>query len=145
MSSLMPWKEMSSMREQMDRLFDRFLDLRWGELPAFGEWVPRLDLSETKDSVIVKAEIPGMDPKDVEVSLQENVLTIRGEKKQEKEEKDERHHRVERRYGAFTRSTRLPVTVDDKKVEAKFKSGVLTVTLAKAPGAKSSAIPIKAE
>jgi HSP20 family protein len=144
-ASLMPWTGVTSLREQMDRLFDRFMDFKWEEFPAFGEWAPGLDLSETKENLIVKVEVPGMDPKDIEVSLQENLLTIKGEKKQEKEEKDERHHRVERSYGAFTRSTWLPVAVDDKRVEARFKNGLLTVTLPKVPGAKATEIRVKAE
>jgi HSP20 family protein len=79
------------------------------------------------------------------VALQENLLTIKGEKKQEKEEKEERYHRIERSYGAFTRSVGLPVAVDGSKVEAGFKNGLLTVTLPKTPGAKGTTLPIKAE
>jgi HSP20 family protein len=146
MRSLMPWRGMPSPRHEMDRLFDRFFDPEWGEFPtALGDWEPRLDVSETKDAFVVKVEIPGMDPKDIQVSLQENFLTIKGEKKQEKEEKDERHHRVERSYGAFTRSVRLPVAVDGSKVDAKFKNGLLTVTLPKAPGTRGTTVPVKAE
>jgi HSP20 family protein len=104
-----------------------------------------MDISETKDSLIVKVEAPGMDQKDIEISLQENLLTIKGEKKQEKEEKDERYHRVERSYGAFVRSVRLPVAVDGGKVSATFKNGLLTVTLPKTPAAKGTPIPIKGE
>jgi len=146
MRSLMPWTGLPNLRREMDRLFDRFLEPEGGELPAtLGEWVPSLDVSETKEAVVVKAEVPGMDPKDIHVTLQENFLTINGEKKQEKEEKDERHHRIERSYGAFTRSVRLSVAVDASKVDAKFKNGLLTVTLTKAPGAKGTAVPVKAE
>jgi HSP20 family protein len=145
MASLMPWTGMTSLREQMDRLFDHFMDFKWEEFPAFGEWTPRLDLSETKENLIVKIEVPAMDPKDIEISLQENLLTIKGEKKQEKEDKDGRRHRVERSYGAFMRSTWLPVAVDDKRVEARFKNGLLTVTLPKMPGAKATEIPVRAE
>ena len=104
-----------------------------------------MDISETKDSLVVKVEVPGMDQKDIRVSLQENLLTITGEKKQEKEEKDERYHRVERAYGAFTRGVRLPVGVDASKVSAAFKNGLLTVTLPKTPAAKGATIPIKGE
>jgi HSP20 family protein len=145
MRSLMPWTGMVGLKSEMDRLFDRFFEPRWEDVPALGEWAPSLDLSETKDAFVVKAEVPGMDPGDIQVSLQENLLTIKGEKKQEKEEKDERYHRVERTYGAFTRAVRLPVTVEGGKVDAKFKNGLLTVTLPKAPGAKGTTIPVKAE
>jgi HSP20 family protein len=128
----------------MDRLFDRFLELGWPKLPELGEWEPTLDLSETKDAVIVKAELPGVEPKDIAVSLQEGTLTIKGEKEAEKEEKDKRYHRVERSYGAFFRSIRLPAAVDAGKVTAAFKDGVLTVTLPKLPEAKGTTIPVKA-
>jgi HSP20 family protein len=131
----------------MDRVFDRFFESRWEELPALGDWMPKVDVSETKDSVVVKAETPGMEAKDIQVSLQENVLTITGEKKQEKEEKekDERYHRVERSYGSFSRSMRLPAGVESGKVNATFKNGVLTVTLPKTASAKATPIPVKAE
>ena len=150
MRALKPWTGMTAFRQEMDRLFDRFMEPRWDEFAAlgestFGEWAPSLDLSETKEDLLVKAEVPGMDPKDIEISLQEDLLTIKGEKKQEKEEKDERHHRVERTYGAFTRSVRLPVRVDGSKVKATFKQGLLTITLPKTAAAKGVPIPLKAE
>jgi HSP20 family protein len=142
----MPWTGTSSLRREMDRLFDRFFEPESGEASAtFGEWAPSLDLTETKDALVVKAEIPGIDPKDIQVTIQENYLTIKGEKKQEKEEKDERHHRIERSYGAFARGVRMPVAVDGSKVEAKFKNGLLTVSLPKTPGAKGTTVPVKAE
>ena len=145
MRSVMPWTGMMGLRSEMDRLFDRFFEPKWEEAAALGDWAPNLDLSETKDAFVVKAEVPGMEPGDIQVALQENLLTIKGEKKQEKVEKDERYHRVERTYGTFTRTMRLPVTVDGSKVDAKFKNGLLTVTLPKAPSAKGTAIPVKAE
>ena len=145
MRSLMPWSGMTGLKQDMDRVLDRFFESRWEELPALGDWMPKVDVSETKDSVVVKAETPGMDAKDIQVSLQENVLTITGEKKQEKEEKDERYHRVERSYGSFTRSMRLPAGVEAGKVNAAFKNGVLTVTLPKTAAAKSTPIPVKTE
>ena len=112
-----------------------------------GEWAPALDVSETKDAVMVKAEVPGMDPKEIQLSLEDQLLTLKGEKKQEKEEKDEKEHyyRSERSYGAFVRTVRLPATVDGSKVTATFKNGLLKVTLPKAATAKGTTIPIKAE
>ena len=145
MRSLMPWTAMGGLKQEMDRLFDRFFEPQWGELPVLGDWAPSLDLSETKEALVVKMEVPGMDPKDMQLSLQENLLTVKGEKKQEKDEKDEQYHRVERSYGAFTRAVRLPIAVDAQKVTASFKNGLLVVTLAKAPGAKGVTIPVKAE
>jgi HSP20 family protein len=129
----------------MERLFDRFWEGDVSELVPVGEWTPRMDLSETKDALVVRTEIPGIDAKDVQISLQDQVLTIKGEKKQEKEEKDEHHYRIERSYGAFARSLRLPAPVEREKVTAKFKSGLLTITLPKAPSAKETTIPIKGE
>jgi HSP20 family protein len=117
---------------------------RWEETEAVGQWSPKIDVTETKEAFVVKAEVPGVEQKDILVSLQEQVLTIKGERQQEKEEKDERYHRVERSYGSFARSMRLPMSVDGEKVTASFKDGLLTVTLPKAPGAKGTMIPVKA-
>jgi HSP20 family protein len=129
----------------MDRLFERFFESPWAELPALGDWTPALDVTEGKDAITVKAELPGVEPKEIAVSLEGDLLTIKGEKEQKKEEKDERQHRIERSWGAFMRSVRLPAPVDGSKVTAAFKNGVVTVTLPKAPGAKGTAIPVKAE
>ncbi len=145
MRSLMPWMGMPSLKQEMDKLFDRFAEFKLEEFPATGEWAPSLDVSETKDSVVVKAEVPGMEPKDIQISLQEQLLTIKGEKQMEKEEKEARYYRAERSYGAFTRSVRLPVAVDGSRVTATFKNGLLTITLPKTPAAKGTMIPIKTE
>lgn len=145
MRALAPWTGLATMKKEMDRLFDRFWEGDFPQLPALGDWTPALDVSETKDAVTVKAEVPGMDPKEIELALQDQVLTLKGEKKHEKEEKDEHYHREERAYGAFTRSLRLPLAVDASKVTASFKNGLLTVTLPKSPSARGTTIPIKAE
>lgn len=145
MSTLMPWTRMIGTKE-LDRLLNRCLEGKWEEeYPAGAEWGPSMDVLETKDSLVAKVEVPGMDPKDIQISLQENLLTIKGEKRQEHEEKEEHYHRVERTYGMFARSVRLPVTVDGSKVVATFKNGLLTVTLPKTPTSKGTTIPIKAE
>jgi HSP20 family protein len=127
----------------MELLFDRFFEPDNGESFAMGEWTPKLDLTENKDALIVKVEVPAIEPKEIQVSLLESVLTVKGEKKEEKEDKDEKYYRVERTYGSFSRSVRLPVPVDEGKVSATFKNGLLTVTLPKTPAARSTAIPIK--
>jgi HSP20 family protein len=144
MRALMPWTGATGLRREMDRLFDRFFE-PWEDVPPVTEWAPRLDLTETKDALVAKLEVPGMEPGDIEVALQENLLTIKGEKKQETENRDERYHRMERAYGAFTRVVRLPVGVDGSRVTAAFKNGLLTVTLPKTPAAKGAVIPVKAE
>jgi HSP20 family protein len=144
MSSMMPWTGLTSFKQEMDRLLDRFLEPRGLEVEAFGEWAPKLDVSETKDAIMVKAELPGLEAKDIELAIHDQTLSLKGEKSQEKETKEERYHRVERAYGAFARSVRLPSAVDAAKVTATFKSGVLTVTLPKVPGARGTTIPVKA-
>ena len=134
MRGLMPWAGTGNQRPEMDRLFDRL-----------GEWTPSMDISETKDSLVAKIEVPGLEQEDIQISLQENQLTIKGERKKETGEKEERYHRMERMYGSFIRSIRLPVAVDASKVTASFKNGLLTVTLPKTPTAKGTTIPIKVE
>jgi HSP20 family protein len=136
---------METLRQEMERVFDRFFEPRWEEFEAVGAWAPKLDFSETKDAFVVKAEVPGVEQKDISVSIQDQMLTIRGEKHKEKEEKDEKYHRVERSWGAFTRTIALPAGVDTEKVNATFKDGVLSVKLPKTPAAKGTTIPVKAE
>jgi HSP20 family protein len=103
---------------------------------------PALDVSETDKEIVAKAELPGMDPKDVEVTLRDNVLTIKGEKKFEGEEKKDNYHRIERSYGSFQRSISLPASVKEDAVKAKFDKGVLTITMGKQEEAKVKTIPI---
>jgi HSP20 family protein len=112
MKALTPWTGMSSLKKELDRLFDRVWEGDFPDWPSFGEWSPKLDVTDTKDALVVKAEVPGIDPKEIEVTLQEQVLSIKGEKKEEKEEKDERRYRAERSYGALARAIRLPVPVE---------------------------------
>lgn len=145
MRALTPRSGLSTMKREMDRFLDRFWEEDFPQLPALGEWAPALDVSETKDAIVVKAEVPGADPKDIQLSLQDQTLVLKGEKRHEKEEKDEHYYRAERSYGTFVRAVRLPAAVDGSKVTASFKQGVLVVTLPKAPAAKGSAIPIKVE
>mgnify|MGYP001359679547 CR=1 FL=1 len=115
-------------------LFDRFFD----DMPVptiFGEggnWVPAFDISENDKEFVVSAEIPGMDSKNLEVTFSEGVLKVKGEKKRETEENGDNIHRVERYYGSFQRSFMVPVKVEEDKVEATYKDGVLTLTLPKA-------------
>ena len=146
--ALAPWRplgELSTLRHEMDRLLERF----FGEVPSLGlpggTWEPRLDLSETKDTLTIKAELPGLEAKDLDVSVSGDVLTLKGEKKQEKEEKDEQRHVIERSYGAFVRMVRLPAPVAQDQIKASFKNGVLTINLPKTEEAKQKAIPVTVE
>jgi HSP20 family protein len=128
----------AAMRDEMDRVFERF-ESGWPRLPTLfrrdGITVPQLDVRENTKSIVIEAELPGVEEKDVSVSLANGVLTIKGEKKHEKEEKGENYYLSERSFGSFERSIRLPDTIDDAKVEAKFDKGVLKVTAAKKPEA----------
>jgi len=143
---LIPWRpfgELGSVRSEMDKLWNKFL----GETPfarSFTEgWSPSIDISETKDTLVIKAELPSLDTKDVNVSISGDLLTIKGEKKKEEEEKDEHHHYMERYYGSFLRSFQLPVNVKTDKIEATFDKGVLKVTLPKTEEAQKKEIEIK--
>jgi HSP20 family protein len=144
MRAMTPWTG-AGLRREMDRLFERFFEPPWPELPPPGDWTPALDMTEGKDAFTVKAELPGVEPAEIAVALEGEVLTIKGEKEHGKDEKDERLHRVERAWGAFLRTVRLPAPVDASNVAATFKNGVVTVTLPKAPGAKGTTIPVKTE
>jgi len=143
MRALTPWKGMDVLRQEMDRVFDHFFEPRGDDFESTGQWRPQVDVSETKEAVVVKAEIPGVEQKDINVSLQDQVLTIRGEKHQEKDEKHEKYHRVERSWGIFTRAFRMPAAVAGDKVTATFKDGMLTITLPKALEARGTTIPVK--
>jgi HSP20 family protein len=135
-----PWRErqpLSILREEIDNIFDRFF--RYGKgfemEPRAGtdSWSPAVDLEETDDKLIVKAEMPGLEPEDFQVSLYDNKLAIKGEKRQQKEEKKKDYRMVERNYGSFYRSIPLPYPVESDKAEAYYDKGVLEITLPK-PG-----------
>ena len=104
-----------------------------------------LDVAETKNDLVIKAEVPGMEPKDIDVSLSNGILTIKGEKKQEREEKEEDYHLVESSYGSFTRSVQLRREILSDKISASYKNGVLKITLPKSEEAKKKEIKIKVE
>jgi HSP20 family protein len=143
---LAPFREFERMRRDMDRFWDSFLEGGLRRRPEEGmEWTPSLDVAETKNQLVVKAEVPGMDPKDIDISLSDGVLTIKGERKQEKEEKEEDYHLIERSYGTFSRSIRLPKEVQRDKISASYKDGVLKVTLPKSEEAKKKEVKIKVE
>lgn len=146
--ALVPWKpleELGTLRHEMDRLFERFVG-EWPTWPKYDAgWAPRIDMAETKDSVTIQAELPGLEAKEVDVSIFRDTLTIKGEKKEEREEKDEHYHLVERAHGTFSRRVWLPAAVDAEKITARFKNGVLTITLPKTEEARQKAISISVE
>ena len=122
---------------------DRFFDEWMPSLKEEGRWMPAFDISETEEHILVKADLPGMDAKDLDISITENVLTVKGEKKEEHEEKKEHYHRMERRVGSFCRSFMLPGEVESDGVEAEYKDGVLHLTIPKSEAAKPKKIEVK--
>jgi len=128
-------------RDLFNRFFEDFAPPR-----LFSEetrYVPAFDVSETENELIVKAEVPGMNQKDIDINLSNGILTIKGEKKQEKEAKTEQYHTIERHYGSFSRTIQLPSEVEVGKVDATYKDGVLKITLPKSETAKTRKIEIK--
>ena len=109
---------------------------------TFGTFTPAVDVYEDEHNLVLKLEVPGMNEEDLKVSLENSTLTVSGERKFEKEEKEENFHRIERRYGSFTRTFRLPNTVDAEKVDASYDKGVLKITLAKRAEAKPKTIKV---
>ena len=134
---------LSRFHSDIDKLFENFFQgvplspfrqeggSAWG-----GVILPQVDIGESKKDYTIKVEVPGIDEKDIDLTIADGTLLIRGEKRSEKEDHDKQYHRVERSYGAFQRMLSLPTDADESKVEAKFKNGVLTVTIAKNPDAK---------
>ncbi len=134
-----PWQELESMNHHLSRLLD---DSRTSLDDEMGRWAPSVDIRETDEALMVEAELPGIDKKDVKLEVKDGVLTISGERRYEKDVKEENVHRIERSYGSFTRSFSLPTNVDAEKVNADMKDGVLTVRLPKRENAKPKAIEI---
>ena len=145
--SLIKWNPF----REMEDMFDRYTKAvgwpqRGGqESMTTGDWSPRVDISETDKEFVIKAEIPDVKKDDVKVTVDSGVLTLQGERKQEKEEKGKKFHRVERYYGSFTRSFTLPDNVDESKVKASFKDGMLNLQIPKTAEAKPKAIEVKVD
>ncbi len=149
MTSLIRWEPRtglfrSRLSRLMDEAFNDFLaPLAGGEETRLGTWTPAVDIRETDEALLFTAELPGMKKEDVEVTVEHNVLTLRGERKFERQEEKESYHRVERVYGQFTRSFGLPANVRTDGVNATFADGVLTVELPKAEDAKPRRVDIR--
>jgi HSP20 family protein len=142
-----PFKELEEISERFSRVFGRLPAQRepGREALTVADWRPTVDIKEDEKEYLINAEVPGIDKKDVKVTIQEGVLSIQGERKQEKEGKGSRFHRVERSYGTFVRSFTLPEDVAEDKLKAEFKDGMLLVHLPKAERAKPKAIEVKVE
>jgi HSP20 family protein len=147
MSALMRWdpfRELEEVSDRLNRMFARpATRTNAKETMTVADWAPTVDISETDGEYQIKAEIPDVKKEDVKVTVEDGVLTIQGERKQEKEEKGKRYHRIERSYGSFVRSFSLPDVIDEEKVKAEFKDGVLSLHLPKSEKAKPKAIEVK--
>jgi HSP20 family protein len=136
----------NAFRREMDRLFESFgREVGWPAAESRAAMAPSIDVSETESELKIEADLPGVDQKDVDVMISDNILTIKGEKKTETEEKKKDFHLVERSYGSFSRSLALPFAVDPNQAKATFKNGVLSISLPKPPEvqAKAKKIAIK--
>lgn len=129
-------------RNEMEDLMQRFFGEEGGNGLAAHAWAPRVDVEETDKELLVKADLPGVDPKNVEISIESGVLTIRGERKEAKEEKKKNYHRVERFTGMFHRTIPLPAGVDAEKVTATSANGVITIAIPKRPEAQPKKITV---
>ena len=143
-NSLMRWNpfgEIRRIQEEMNRLFDTTFAAEEGELSATG-WLPAVDIEETPDSLRVIAELPGIRKEDINVEYENGLLTIRGERRREEEKREKNFHRVERSFGTFMRSFRLPATVDAEKIVASYEDGVLRLEMPKHEESKPRRIAI---
>ncbi|HEX4998306.1 MAG TPA: Hsp20/alpha crystallin family protein [Terriglobia bacterium] len=138
-----PFRDLNTLQGRMNRLFED-AGRGWGsdEPAATTSWSPSVDIYETENEIMVKAELPGIDRKDIVLNLENNVLTLKGERKFEKETKQDNYHRIERSYGTFSRAFSIPTTVDDDKIRADYKDGVLTIALPKKDQVKLKQIKI---
>jgi HSP20 family protein len=142
-----PMRGMLGIQDEMNRLFNAFLST----VPEKAEkgalmWNPLVDIAETEEEIVVTAEFPGMAKSNIEITMQDNVLTLKGEKKQTSTEvKEKNYHRLERSFGSFERSFSLPVTIRQDKIKAAFKDGILTIHLPKSDEAKRQEVPITVE
>ncbi len=139
-----PFRELEEMSDRLNRVFARPAVRTSGkETMTVADWIPTVDISETDNEYLIKAELPEVKKEDVKVSVEDGVLTIQGERRQEKEEKGRKFHRVERSYGSFVRSFTLPESVDENGVKAEYKDGVLNLHLLKSEKVKPKAIDVK--
>ena len=137
-----PFREFSTLQDRMNRLFHNSYGEGRDESLTTSNFAPAVDVYEDEHNVTLKIEVPGVDEKDIDIQVENNILTVHGERKFEKEEKEENYRRIERQYGSFTRSFTLPSTVDADKVTANYEKGVLKITLAKKAEAKPKQIKV---
>ena len=141
-----PWKDFGSLQERLNRMFDdtiRTLYPTDGEELEKDTWAPAVDIYETNDSFVVSADLPGLNKDEIQIDLKDNTLTLKGEKKFEEKVSKDNYIRVERAYGSYVRSFTLPQNVDPEKIKAKYKEGVLEVTIPKKEEAKPKQIKVE--
>ena len=139
-----PFRDLRTLQDEVNRLFSSSFSRGGDNDLTRGAWSPNVDIFEDKDHIVLEAELPGMKPEDVNISIENNVLTIQGERNFEKKDDQGNFHRVERSYGSFTRSFTLPPTISSDSADAAFENGLLRLTLAKREEAKPRRIEIKA-
>lgn len=138
-----PFRDLVTLRERMNRLFEEAVTQRGEEKDLIASsWSPSVDIYETEDSLILSAEVPGIEDKDIEVKLEDNTLTLKGERTFEKETEEENYHRIERSYGSFHRSFSLPNYIDQEKIKAEHEHGVLKVIMPKRKELKPKKVKI---
>jgi HSP20 family protein len=139
-----PFRDLSILQERMNRVFEDAAGRGWkGEEPSpTTSWSPAVDIYETDNQIMVQAELPGIEKKDIALQLENNVLTLKGERRFEKETKQENYHRIERSYGGFSRAFTIPTIVDEEKIRADYKDGILKIELPKKDQVKSKQIKI---
>ena len=137
-----PYREFNTVQERLNRLFNASFNEGRDESLSTSSFAPAVDVYEDEHNVTLKIEVPGIDEKDIDVRIENNTLTVHGERKLEKDEKEENYRRIERRYGSFTRTFTLPSTVDTDSVTANYEKGVLNVRLAKKAEAKPKQIKV---
>jgi HSP20 family protein len=142
-----PFRELATLQDRLNRAFDSTLATRGREQEDLftGTWAPPVDIFETKDKTVLKAELPGFEENQIALRFEDGILSLEGERKFEKENGDENYHRVERSYGKFVRSFTIPANVDNEKIAASFANGILTVELPKREETKPKAIKIQAK
>jgi HSP20 family protein len=134
-----PFRDLTALQNEVNRLFTRATG---GDVAERQSWTPAIDVVETDDAIVLKAELAGMRPEDISIEVQDNVLTVSGERRFEEEVKEDKFYRIERRYGSFSRSLALPSTADESKVDAGYENGLLQITVHKAEVVKPKKITV---
>ncbi len=138
-----PFRDIVTLREKMNRLFEDAVTARGQERDMISStWTPSVDIYETGNEIVLTAEVPGIDEKDIDIKIENNTLSIQGERKFEKETKEENYHRIERSYGTFFRSFTIPHNVNQDKIEAEHEGGVLRVVMPKKPESKPKKVKV---